>query len=231
MTERVNFVARDGSAAQGELALPPGEGRVGAVVLLQEWWGVNDHLRDLCERFAREGFVVLAADLYHGKTTRDPAEAGALMSALQWPAALEVIAGAVAFLRAHPRCNGRVGVTGFCMGGAGTLLSAAKLPGLDAAVPFYGIPPASAVDWSTAQTPPIEMHVASRDGWVKPEAALAVRDALVARGSAMTVHVYEADHAFVNDTRPEVYAPESARLALARTFAFLHTHLDPGTHP
>lgn len=225
MTERVRFTARDGHAAEGELALPPGDARVGGLVLLQEWWGVNGHIRDLCERFAREGFVVIAPDLYEGVTTKDAGEAGQLMTALKWPAALEKIAGAVALLKAHPRCNGKVGVTGFCMGGAGAFVCAAQLQGLDAVVPFYGLAPAHYADWSTANTPPIQGHFAERDQWAKASLAEAVRDALVARGREMELHVYDADHAFVNDTRPEVHAPAQAKLALSRATAFLHKHL------
>ena len=81
MTERVRFTARDGHTAEGELALPPGDARAGGLVLLQEWWGVNGHIRDLCKRFAREGFVVIAPDLYDGVTTKDAEKAGALMTA------------------------------------------------------------------------------------------------------------------------------------------------------
>lgn len=225
MSENVSFLARDGGEATGAMAVPAGEGPVGAVVLLQEWWGVNGHIRDLCDRFAAQGFLVVAPDLYGGVSTADPAEAGRLMTELKWPAALETIAGAVAFLRAHPRCNGKVGVTGFCMGGAGAFVCAARTEGLSAAVPFYGLAPAAYVDWSTAETPPIQAHFASRDAWAKAELAEAVREALTARGREMELHVYDADHAFVNDTRPDVYSEENARLALSRAAAFLHRHL------
>jgi carboxymethylenebutenolidase len=225
MSEDVKFVSRDGSSASGALALPPGEGTRGGLVLLQEWWGLNGHVRDLVDRFAAEGFVVLAPDLYDGVSTTDPAEAGRLMTELKWPVALEKIAGAAAFLRAHPRCNGKVGVTGFCMGGAGTFVCAANVPGFDAAVPFYGLAPAQYVDWTTANTPPIQAHFSATDPWAKASLAEGVRDALTARGRVMELHVYAADHAFVNDTRPEVYSPDNAKLALSRAHAFLHTHL------
>lgn len=225
MSETVSFESRDGSAARGAMSLPEGEGSAGAVVLLHEWWGVNGHVRDLCDRFAAQGFLVIAPDLYGGVVTTDPAEAGRLMTELKWPAALETIAGAVAFARAHPRCNGRVAVTGFCMGGAGAFVCAARLEGIAAAVPFYGLAPAAYVDWSRAETPPIQAHFAERDAWAKPELARALRDALTARGREMELYLYDADHAFANDTRPDVYSKESASLALSRAAEFLHRHV------
>ena len=225
MAENVSFPSRKGDTAHGVIALPPGDARAPAVVLLQEWWGVNAHIRSLVDRLAAEGFVVLAPDLYHGQTTRDAGEAQRLMTELKWSVALEEIAGALEFLKRHPRSTGKVGVTGFCMGGAGALLTACNLPGISAAVAFYGVPPAQYVDWKGAETPPIQAHFSSRDQWAKAESAAAIRDTLVARGREFELHVYDADHAFVNDTRPEVYDPESARVAWDRMVAFFRKHL------
>lgn len=225
MAENVSFPSRKGDTAHGVIALPPGDARAPAVVLLQEWWGVNAHIRSLVDRLAAEGFVVLAPDLYHGQTTRDASEAQRLMTELKWSVALEEIAGAQEFLKRHPRSTGKVGVTGFCMGGAGALLTACNLPGLSAAVAFYGIPPAQYVDWKGAETPPIQCHFSSRDQWAKAESAAAIRDTLAARGREFELHVYDAEHAFVNDTRPEVYDPESARVAWDRMVAFFRKHL------
>jgi carboxymethylenebutenolidase len=225
MAENVSFPSRKGDTAHGVIALPPGDARAPAVVLLQEWWGVNAHIRSLVDRLAAEGFVVLAPDLYHGQTTRDAGEAQRLMTELKWSVALEEIAGAAEFLKRHPRSTGKVGVTGFCMGGAGALLTASNLPGLSAAVAFYGIPPAQYVDWKSAEPPPIQAHFSSRDQWARAESAAAIRDALVARGREFELHVYDAEHAFVNDTRPEVYDAESARVAWGRMAAFFHKHL------
>ncbi|MCA9584293.1 MAG: dienelactone hydrolase family protein, partial [Myxococcales bacterium] len=95
MTTRVDFKSRQGAPVQGELATPAGEGKAGAVVLVQEWWGVNDHIRSLVDRLAADGFVVLAPDLYHGKSTKDAAEAGAWMTELDTLTAVDEIAGAV----------------------------------------------------------------------------------------------------------------------------------------
>lgn len=226
MTEKVTFssgTASGGAQASGEFVLPAGDGKAPGVVLIQEWWGVNDHVRSLLDRLAAEGFVALAPDLYHGQVTRDPEEAGRLMVALDKAQALAEIAGAVSYLAGHPRGNGKVGVMGFCMGGALTFASAATIPELRAAVPFYGIP-SPAPSWADVRAP-IMAHFASRDGWAKASDAEALQRQLQGLGKSMELHVYDADHAFVNDTRPEVYAPEAAKLAWERSVAFLRRNL------
>lgn len=223
--QSVKFEARGGGEVAGELALPSGGGKGPAVVLLQEWWGVNDHIRSLLRRLAGAGFVAVAPDLYHGKTTKDPEEAGKLMTALDTLQAVKEIGGAVDFARAHERSNGHVGVTGFCLGGALTLASACHIEGLGAAVAFYGIPPADKVDFARA-TAPLLGHFASRDGWVTPERARQVQAQIAQHGkTSLRVEMYEADHAFVNDTRPDVYNAEAAAIAWVRSVDFLREHL------
>lgn len=224
MTTRVTFESKTGSNISGELAEPSGSGNVPTIVLIQEWWGVNDHVRDLAGRLAKEGFLALAPDLYHGKTTKDAAEAEELMTALDTLAAIKDIAGAVAYLKNHPRGNGKVGVIGFCMGGALSFASACHIDGLSAVAPFYGIPPAEKVDYANV-TAPIIAHFAKRDEWATVERAAAIKKRLDERGRTMELHVYDADHAFVNNTRPEVYDEASAKLAWERTMAFFEKHL------
>ena len=223
MATRVNFKSRSGGDARGEIIEPAGTGKAPGLVLVQEWWGLNDHIRSLVERFASAGFVTLAPDLFHGKTTKNAQEAAQWMQALDKPNAIEEIAGAQTFLAAHPRCNGNVGVTGFCMGGALTLASAAMVAEMKAAVAFYGLPDAG-IDFSKTRAA-IQMHVASKDHWVTVDLARALQEKLQKQGHAMELHIYEADHAFVNDTRPEVHNPGAATLALDRAVAFLHQHL------
>jgi carboxymethylenebutenolidase len=225
MVEQITFPSRAGATVTAALSLPAGSGPAPAIVVLQEWWGVNAHIRSLLDRLAAEGFIALAPDLYHGQIATDPAVAQRLMTELKWTDALEEIAGAKTWLEAHPRTNGRVGITGFCMGGAGTLVTACNVPGFAAAVAFYGIPPAAYTDWSTADVPPLQGHFSSSDPWAKADLAAGIRDALAARGKAMDLHIYDAEHAFVNDTRPEVYNPECAKLAWSRMVAFFHTHV------
>jgi carboxymethylenebutenolidase len=224
MATKVDFVAKSGAPVSGELAVPEGTGTAPAIVLLQEYWGLNDHIRSLADRFAKEGFLTLAPDLYHGKITKKADEAMKLMQELDGKQAMDDIAGAVAFLASHARSNGKVGVTGFCMGGAYALAAASAIPSLGAVVSFYGIPPAERLDF-TAMKMPILKHVARRDQWVTPERAEEIKDKVHAHQGSMRLELYDADHAFMNDTRPEVHAAEAAKLAWDRTIAFFHEYL------
>lgn len=223
--QTVSFEAKGGGEVKGELSLPEGDGRGPAVVLIQEWWGVNDHIRSLLRRLSAAGFVALAPDLYHGKITKDANEAGQLMAALDTLVAVREIDDAAAFLRGHGRGNGKVGVMGFCLGGALSFASACHVEGLGAVVPFYGIPPAEKVDYSKA-TAPILTHVGSRDTWVTPDRARDVKKQIDGHGkTSVQLEIYEADHAFANDTRPEVYSAEAASIAWTRSIDFLRKHL------
>lgn len=219
---RIQWEAKD-SRGEGEI-FGNNEGKRPGIVLIQEYWGVNDHVRDIAGRFAKEGFVVLAVDLYHGKITKDAGEAGKLMRALDWPKALAEVQGAVRTLRSHPSCNDKVAVTGFCLGGAITLAAVCNAVGVVAAVPFYGMPDPKFADYSKVSCP-ILAHVAKKDGWVKPAAMEEIKAKVEAAGQTMEICLYDEDHAFFNDTRPEVYGAESAKLAWERTLAFLRTHL------
>ena len=223
MSSPIVFTAQDGSEVTGEIALPAGDDRAPGLVLVQEWWGVNDHLRSLADRFAAAGFVTIAPDLYHGKVTSDAAEAQALMVALDGKRALADIAAATQALIAHPRVNGKIGVTGFCMGGAYAFVAATRIPEISAAVPFYGLPPAGRADFAKAR--PIMAHFATKDQWATVAGAEAIKKEVEASGGLMVLHVYEADHAFMRDTDPGPYSPKDAKLAWDRTITFLHEQL------
>jgi carboxymethylenebutenolidase len=226
MATNIEFHSKSGAPASGAMALPAGEGKAPGLVLVQEWWGVDDHIHDLADRFAAAGFVVLAPDLYEGVIAErgDSAKASQLMTELDGAKAMDKIAGAVAWLKGHARSNGKVGITGFCMGGAYTFSATSALPDLGAAVPFYGIPPADRMDFAKMKTP-ILAHFSSRDQWAKAEKAKEIADQINRSGGNARVEVYDADHAFVNDKRPEVYAEQPAKLAMERTIKFLHQHL------
>ena len=228
MTTRVSFKAKGGAEVSGELAEPSSSGSAAAkapsVVLIQEWWGINDHIRDLEARLAKEGFLVLAPDLYHGRVTKDAGEAGKWMNELDSLQAVKEIAGAVAYLKEHARGNGKVAVMGFCMGGALSFASACHVEGLSAVAAFYGVPPAEKVDYAKV-TAPIIAHFAKKDEWATVAKAEEIKKQLDARKHPMELHTYDADHAFVNDTRPEVYEEKSAKLAWDRTIAFFKKHL------
>jgi carboxymethylenebutenolidase len=222
MPSRVRYASASGREVEGELAVPAGEARAPALVLVQEWWGVNDDIRAYAERYAAAGFLTLAVDLYDGAVARDRDEASHRMNELDWPRALDHIAGAVAFLAAHERSTGKIGVTGFCMGGALTLSAASHVRGLSAAAAFYGVPG----DFDAAAvTAPVLLHFATRDTWATPEAGEKVASSLRALGKSATLALYEADHAFMNASRPEVYDGACADRAWASTVAFLHEHL------
>ena len=221
MADRVSFKSRDGGSVDGALALPAGGGKAPTVVVIQEWWGLNEQIQKTADRLAAAGFVALAPDLYHGKLAKDAAEAGHLMKDLDWKRAMDDLAGAVGYLREHPRGSGKVAVTGFCMGGALAFAAATDIRGLAAVVPFYGVP--GDVDYGKVEAP-VLAHFAKTDDWATVDKARAIQQAIAQGGGAMELHVYEAEHAFMNEQRPEVYAPDAAKLAWERTIAFLKKH-------
>ncbi|MCX2861525.1 dienelactone hydrolase family protein [Paucibacter sp. PLA-PC-4] len=213
MGQMIDFQRPDGGTSSAWLA-EAGTGRPG-LILIQEWWGLNPHIRELAERFAAAGYTTLAPDLYRGRIAADADEANHLMSGLDFADAThQDLAGALGFLQA--RCP-RIGVLGFCMGGALTIAAAVHLPGLAAACCFYGIPPAEFADPAKIAIP-LQGHFAERDDWCTP----ATVDGLVAALKAPAeIHRYPADHAFFNDQRPEVFDAASAQLAWRRTLDFL----------
>lgn len=218
MSERVTFTSANGDTVGAALGLPAGGGKVPAVIVVQEWWGLNAQIEGIVDRLAAEGFVVLAPDLYRGAVAKDATEANKMMTELDGKRALADIQGAVAYLREHASSTGRVAITGFCMGGAYTLAAACTIPGLAAAVPFYGLPPRS--DYANIDCP-VLFHVAEHDGWVTPAKAREVESAVKQHGGSIRLELYNADHAFMNEQRPEVYSPEASALAWKRTVEFL----------
>jgi carboxymethylenebutenolidase len=215
-TQRVTFPTRAGDAT-GVLVLPTG-GAAGApgVVVLQEWWGINEQLQAVAVRYADAGFVALIPDLYHGALAADADEARRLMQALDAARAVDEIAGAVAMLRAHG--SAKVAITGYCLGGALAFRAAVAIRGLAAVVPYYGLP--GPQDWAKIDAP-IQAHFAQHDDWATVAGAEAVKAAVRV---PMELHTYDAQHAFCNERRPEVYHAEAAHLAWSRTLAFLRAH-------
>jgi len=228
MSTNVSFKGNGGSDVadvSGALAEPSGTGKAPAIVLVQEYWGINGHIESLADRLASEGFLVVAPDLYHGKIAKDANEAMQLMTALDTMQAMKEIGATAAFLKNHPRSNGKVGVVGFCLGGALSFAAACHVEGLSAVVPFYGVPPAEKVDYARV-TAPILAHFAKVDEWASVAKAEAIKAQIDASGkTTMQLEVYDAGHAFVNDTRPEAYDEKSAKLAWQRSVAFLKKHL------
>ena len=224
MGEMIEF-ASNGSTAGGYLATPESGGGPG-VIVIQEWWGLVDHIEDVCDRFAAAGFVALAPDLYHGKKIKpgEPDEAGKAMMAMQLAQAARDMSGAVdEVLR---RSTGdSVGVIGFCMGGGLALVLATQRPDAVAAVvPCYGIIP-----WPDAQPDYADMsaavlgHYAEKDDFFTPDAANVLADQLRALGKSVEIIIYPGtDHAFFNDTRPEVYDADAARALVVEDVGVLH---------
>lgn len=227
MGQNVEFPS-NGQSASGYLAIPEGGSGQGLVVI-QEWWGLVPHVTDVCDRFAAEGFAALAPDLYRGESTTEPDEAGKLMMALNLDQAGRDMGGAVAYLLGHEAVAGpSVGVTGFCMGGGLAMVLACQQPDAVAAcVPWYGlIPwPHAQPDWSALRARLLG-HVAGRDEMFTVAAARELEQKLRDLGKDAEFHVYAAaDHAFFNDTRPEVYDADASALAWSRTVAFLRDAL------
>ena len=215
MAQRVTIPANQGELS-GMLELPSGDARSPAIVVIHEYWGVNEQIQSIAAAWAATGFVALVPDLYHGKVAKDAAEAGGLMKALDFTKAVQEIGAAVAYLRSHPRSTGKVCVTGYCLGGALTLASAVNLRGIAAAIPFYGLP--GELEWTKVDAP-IQAHFARHDDWATVAGAEKIKAAI-----PMELHVYEAQHAFCNDRRPEVYNAEAATLAWTRAVSFARTH-------
>jgi carboxymethylenebutenolidase len=224
--ETVEF-ASNGGTARGYLSTPEGGSGPG-VVVLQEWWGLVPHIRDVCDRFAREGFVALAPDLYHGEIAEhtEMDKASQLMQSLPPDRAARDMKGAVSFLLQHPATRGdAIGVIGFCMGGMLSLYAASKNAQVGACVVFYGIHPKVEPDFENLRAPVLGLY-AERDGMVPPEAVRALEERVRRHGKSIETHIYPGtDHAFFNDTRPEVYDAEAAEDAWRRTLAFFRQHL------
>ena len=226
MGEMIEFPS-NGKPGTGYLAVPQ-TGSGPGVVVMQEWWGIVPHIKDVCDRFAAAGFTALAPDLYHGKVTTEPDEAGKYMMALEVGRATKDMSGAVDEL---VRRTGRakVGAVGFCMGGGLALALAVARPDAVAAVaPFYGVIgwPEAAPDYAS-MTAAVQGHYAERDDYAAPPASRALEAQLKDLGKEVEIFIYPGtQHAFFNDTRPEVYDAGASRQAWERVIPFFHRHLD-----
>jgi len=212
---KISTVGFSGGAVSGSGYLAhPGTGSHG-IIVLQEWWGLVSHIEDVARRFADQGYIALAPDLYHGKKTVEEAEAKHLMEGLDWSLATKEISEAVRYLRAKEGVI-RVGVVGFCMGGALTIISACQ-SGIDAYAAFYGFPPKDAASIDAITAPGIIFFGEEEEFFSVPEARDFEKKQL-ACGREVEVVVYPgAGHAFFNNERPEVYRADAANDAWSRT--------------
>ncbi|MBI4868558.1 MAG: dienelactone hydrolase family protein [Candidatus Wallbacteria bacterium] len=222
MGELIRFSRPDGQECPGYLATPAAGGDAPGIVVIQEWWGLNDQIRGVADRFAAAGYRALVPDLYRGRVAATPDEANHMMSGLDWGAAtVQDVQGAVHHLGRGGR---RVAVLGFCMGGALTLLAAAKVSGVTAGVCFYGIPPESACDFASIRVP-LLLHFAEHDDWCNAAAVDQLAARLTAGRVPHDLHRYDAQHAFFNEQRPEVYDAATSKLAWDRSLQFLAREL------
>jgi len=222
MGEIVSFKS-NGSMGSGYLADGGGPG----VIVIQEWWGLVPHIKDVADRFAAEGFTALAPDLYRGAAASGPDEAGKLMMGLKLDRAGKDLSGAIDFLQERTGRK-KVGVVGYCMGGGLTLTLACQRPdAVAAAAPFYGVIPWAEAqpDWN-AITAVVEGHYAENDAFASPEAARALEADLKGRGKNATFHIYPGtDHAFFNDDRPDVFNAAAAATAWSRVLTLFRANL------
>ncbi len=220
MGQMIEFDRPDGGRCRGYLS-GAGAGRPG-VVVIQEWWGLNDQICGVVDRFARAGWNALAPDLYQGRVTQQPDEANHLMTGLDFPGAThQDIRGAVRHLGAQ---GSKVAVMGFCMGGALTVAACVHVPEVAAGVCFYGIPPKEFAEPARIAVP-FQAHFANRDDWCTPAAADALERDMRAAGRSPEVFRYEAAHGFFNERRGDVYDAACAQQAWDRMAAFLQRTL------
>jgi carboxymethylenebutenolidase len=223
MGAEIEFKRPDGQDAKGYLA-NAASGDAPGVVVIQEWWGLAEQIKATVDRFALAGFDALAPDLYKGVVVpyHDTERAAKEMSSLNFLDATEqTVRGAVQYLK---RNGAKVGIAGFCMGGAVAVIAAAKIPELTAAVSFYGLPPEQAVKAADVKIP-LQGHFANKDDYISPKAVDDFEKGLKAARKDAEFFRYDADHAFVNEQRMAVHDRQAAELAWSRATAFLKKQL------
>ncbi len=223
MGEKVKF-GSNGHTCEGYLTAPVG-GSGPAVVVIQEWWGLVPHIEDLVDRFAAEGYLAMAPDLYHGAVAKSPDVAKKLLMELDVERAEQEIAGSAGYLLSRPECSSsNFGVIGFCMGGALAQYEATKNPKTGAAVSFYGGFARVTPDWENLQCP-ILLIYGDQDSGVPASKGVELGKQLHGMGKDAKVAIYSANHAFFNDTRPEVFNREAADDAWNKTITLFRQSL------
>jgi carboxymethylenebutenolidase len=223
MGEMVSFPS-NGGQGQGYLAKPAGKGP--GVVVIQEWWGLNDNIKSIADHFAADGFVALAPDLYNGQTASEPDEAMKLMMAMKLEQATKDISGAVDYLLASDATTGStVGSVGFCMGGGLSLYLATLKPEVGACTIYYGVVPGVQPDLAKIKGAVLG-HYAENDDWASPATVRELEMKLKSLGKDAEFHTYAGTHhGFFNNTRAEVHAPEASQQSWQRTIEFYRKHL------
>jgi carboxymethylenebutenolidase len=223
MAGRMVEFPTNGHMTQGYLATPAAATGPG-VLVIQEWWGLVPHIKNVCDRLAAEGLSALAPDMYHGKVASEPDEAGKLFMALQIGQAEKDLAGATRYLAGHSS-TAKLGAVGFCMGGQLALFAGCIDGRIGAVVNFYGIHPNVKPDYARLGGPVLGLF-AEKDGFVTPQVARDVEAAIKKAGKQVETHIYPGvDHAFFNDERADVYNKPAADDAWRRTLAHFRAHL------
>ena len=229
MGKTISYKRPDGKSVNGYLAEPAQGAKAPGMVVIQEWWGLNDQIKGVADKLASAGYRALVPDLYRGKSTVDAKEAEHLMTGLNFgDAAGQDIRGAVQYLKSSG--SAKAGVTGFCMGGALTLLAAVNVPEADACVAWYGFPPLEYIDPSKIKAPLLG-HYAQHDEFFPIAKVDELEKKLRNAGVKLQFHRYDAKHAFANETAdsknlpPLKYNPQAAEQAWKRTMEFLDKNL------
>jgi carboxymethylenebutenolidase len=221
MGEKITFNRPDGKGCTGYYITEEGGEKASGIVVIQEWWGLNDQIKGVANRLAKAGYRVLVPDLYRGEVTLEAAEAEHLMTHLDFvDAATQDIRGAVQHLK---KISPKVAVIGFCMGGALSILAAVHVKEADAVSCWYGIPPEEAADPRAIKVP-LQGHFALKDLYFTPAQVDALEVKLKESHKEYEFYRYRAKHAFGNETGGN-YEPEAARLAWERTLSFFARHL------
>ena len=221
MGTAITFNRPDGKSAAGYFARAARANAPG-IIVIQEWWGLQDQIKGLADRFALAGYDALAPDLYRGTVVpyHDTDAANREMSSLDFlDTTDQVVRGAAQFLK---RSSPKVALTGFCLGGAVTVLGAARLPELACAIAFYGLPPDTAAKPADIRVP-LQGHFANRDDWCTPAAVAQFEAGLKSAGKTHEFHSYDADHGFMNEQR-DYYERAVAETAWGRMLEFLAKH-------
>ncbi len=222
-TETIFTTRSGGVAVSGALALPDAE-RAPAILLIHEWWGLNDQIKSVAAEFANLGYVALAVDLYGKPAVTDPESARAMMQQVDPEAATDTLVNWIDWLKAHPRSSGKVATIGWCFGGGWSLNASIAAP-VDATVIYYGNVAVEA-DRLRALKGPVLGHFATKDGWINGEMVGGFEQAMAqaGHGARLDVHWYDADHAFANPTSSRYDEPNAA-LSWERTLGFLRANI------
>jgi carboxymethylenebutenolidase len=229
LKERMVQYPSEGVTVRAYAVAPAVKERRPAIIIVQEWWGLNDHMKDIARRVAKEGYVAIVPDLYSrlgNRVTSDPNEAGKLMNTLQQSDGLKDLNATVAYLKNAPEIDpAKIGVTGFCMGGGYALMLPCVNRDLKAAVPFYGPVPNPDTPLQNLACPILYLY-GEEDGWITKTDVQRLANALKKYNKSGEIKTYPgASHAFFNDTRTEVYKAAEAKDAWGRTLSFFRQHL------